>query len=117
MTRYYTAFNPMTDRYEFDFKQCTYANGWVQCDTYQDASYFGIWANLRDRKIVTYAEGDITRVECDDDAEFSTAMLNMLLAYKSGERWPHAKIDPGIGKTSWYNQERCAELGLAAYLH
>jgi len=119
--RYYTSFDPMTDRYEFDFKQCTYKNGWVQCDTYQDASYFGIWANLTDRKIVTYAEGDITRVEADDDAEFRTAMLSMLLAYDAGiqydGRWRHAKIDPGLGQQRIDNMRRAAELGLAAYLH
>jgi len=115
------SFNPFTDRYQFDFKDCTYTNGWVQCDTYQDAPYFGIWANLTSRQIVTYTEGDITRVVCVNDDEFRTAMLDMLLAYDAGiqydGRWRHAKIDPGLNAIGWSNKERAAELGLAAYLH
>ena len=53
-----TAFDPMTDRYSFDFKLCTPKNGWAQVDTSQDASYFGTWANPFERKTVSYCEGD-----------------------------------------------------------
>lgn len=31
------------ERYDFDFGECSYANGWAQIDTRQDASYYGTW--------------------------------------------------------------------------
>jgi len=63
-------FNPMTDRYEFDFRKCSYATGWAQLDTRQDASYYGNWVNPIERKLVNYCEGDVTIVACDTDEEF-----------------------------------------------
>lgn len=38
-------FECMSDRYKYDFRLCTSANGWAQLDTKQDASYFGNWIN------------------------------------------------------------------------
>lgn len=32
-----------TDRYVYDFGKCSYAKGWAQVDTRQDASYYGTW--------------------------------------------------------------------------
>lgn len=52
------------DRYLFDFKVCTPANGWEQWDTEQDAWYFGVWIHRESRQIVTYCEGDLTVVRC-----------------------------------------------------
>lgn len=52
------------ERYRFDFRKCPPAKGWAQYDTDQDASYFGVWVNIRQREIVTFAEGDFTRVLC-----------------------------------------------------
>jgi len=68
------------DRYHYDFEQCTKAKGWKQYDTRQDASYFGVWVHVAERKVLTFCEGDETLVECptletfkaelDDAAEF-----------------------------------------------
>ena len=52
-------FWPGSERYFFDFNICTHENGWVQYDTDQDASYFGIWVHMKERAICTYAEGDL----------------------------------------------------------
>ena len=36
-----TDFRPLSDRYEFDCGPCSYANGFAQVDTQQDAPYYG----------------------------------------------------------------------------
>jgi len=48
--------------------------GYAQVDTAQDAWYFGTWASPSDRRIVSYAEGDITIEDCESDKEFVTAL-------------------------------------------
>ena len=66
-------FNPLTDRYAFD--RCfSVGNGYAQIDTTQDAAYFGTWASPSERKIVTYAEGDITYQTAETDEEFAEAI-------------------------------------------
>ena len=52
------------ERYDFDFKICTPDLGWKQYDTSQDAWYFGVWVHVEKRLTVTFAEGDLTVVEC-----------------------------------------------------
>lgn len=112
------SFNPETDRYEFDFNKCSYSNGWFQVDTYQDAGYFGIWTNPTTREIVTYAEGDITRVVCDDDNSYAIELRTTASYYVSTyhEYWTSAKIDLGISNR-FQSSQRFAELGCAAYTH
>jgi hypothetical protein len=58
------------DRYVFDFELCTAERGFAQIDTSQDAFYYGMWCNPFERKVVTYAEGDIVTTTLDTDAEF-----------------------------------------------
>ena len=36
-------FKPLSDRYSFDVGACSYANGFAQIDTRQDAAHFGTW--------------------------------------------------------------------------
>lgn len=110
-------FRPDVNRYVFDFELCTYAKGWAQVDTYQDASYFGIWTQPWERRTVTFAEGDLDQEFCISDADYSSALLRCVLAYSDGtDRWPHAKIDPGI-RTAFAMRDRLSQLGLVAYLH
>ncbi len=71
------SFDSMTDRYHFDFKECTLKNGWLQYDTDQDACYFGIWIHPGKMEIVTYAEGDITIVKCKDKESFKAEINEM----------------------------------------
>ncbi len=68
------------DRYIFDFRVLSRAN-WKQFDTKQDASYFGVWVNLKERKTFTYCEGDRTLVVCPDDAHLKAELDNMVEFY------------------------------------
>lgn len=69
-------FNPLTDRYAFD--RCfTVGRGYAQIDTTQDAAYFGTWASPSERKIVTYAEGDITYQTAETDEAFAEAIRTL----------------------------------------
>lgn len=79
------------DRYKFDCGQCSYANGYAQIDTRQDASYFGTWCSPSERKIVCYAEGDVTVQTADTDEEFVEAVRE--LARWNEERGWGMKID------------------------
>lgn len=66
-------FNPLTDRYAFD--RCfSIGRGYAQIDTTQDAAYFGTWASPSERKIVTYAEGDIAYQTAETDEAFAEAI-------------------------------------------
>ena len=67
-------FEPDANRYAFDFRLCHYKRGWAQCDTAQDASYFGIWTNPFSLKIVTFAEGDLTVQTAANEAEYRDAV-------------------------------------------
>ena len=45
-------------------------------DTDPDASFFGVWTSPSERKIVCYAEGDITTTTADTDAEYKQAVID-----------------------------------------
>jgi len=48
------------DRYYYD--RTLLAQGWQQCDTVEDAWYFGIWIHTEKLETLTYAEGDTNHV-------------------------------------------------------
>lgn len=54
------------NRYQFDFNICPASDGWVQYDTDQDAWYFGVWIHPEHLLIVTFLEGDLQIVVCQD---------------------------------------------------
>jgi hypothetical protein len=58
------------DRYFYDFEACHFKLGWAQVDSNQDAWYYGNWINPLTLKLMSYAEGDTTLTECEDDASF-----------------------------------------------
>ncbi len=66
------------ERYTYDFKICTYANGWAQLDTDQDASYFGTWANPLTFELMSYCEGDTTHTKCETEQEFIHKMAELI---------------------------------------
>jgi hypothetical protein len=102
----------MGDRYKYDFRNCTSANGWAQLDTRQDASYYGNWVNPTERKLFSYCEGDTTLTECDNDADFIAAVRESI-------RW-HAEREYFIGIDGMCNEQIIAaftKLGLAEFLH
>lgn len=124
MSKIVRGFEAQTERYAFDFDRCTYANGWAQVDTYQDASYFGIWTNPDLREIVTYCEGDVTREICDDDGDYRAALVACLTFYKGPWRaWRAGEVQTRHATamvdcfTVPAMRDRFVSLGLASYLH
>jgi hypothetical protein len=102
------------DRYHFDFGPCSYANGFYQIDTDQDAWYFGQWANPATRTTVSFTEGDVTECQYDTDEEFTAAILaNADWHQKNGYAFG---IDPGISGNQAF-VARWTALGLAHLLH
>ncbi len=65
------------DRYVYDFGSCSYANGFAQIDTRQDASYFGTWCSPERRMIVNYCEGDVTIQRISPHVQTETAPLTV----------------------------------------
>lgn len=70
-----------TERYVFDFELCHYKKGWLQYDTSHDAWYFGVWVHPEKREIITYAEGDITRVICLTEESYHAELKSMAEFY------------------------------------
>jgi len=106
------SFTPDGDRYIFDFDLCPSKEGWAQLDTRQDAWYYGNWANPFERKIISYAEGDVTITTCDTDEEFVAEMNNWVRWNKENDYF--IGIDPG------FNEELKAKfqaLGLSELMH
>lgn len=107
--------DPDRDRYQFDFSLCTYAKGWAQVDTRQDASYYGTWANPKRRQIVNYAEGDVTIQTADTDEEFAEAVRE-LARWNDEHGWGPMRIDCLLRSHSGI-AARFRSLGLADLLH
>lgn len=99
-------------RYDFDFGVCNYKKGWAQCDTGQDASYFGIWANPARLQVVTFAEGDVTVATASNPDEF-VAEIRRIAQWGKDSGWGF-KID---GMCDEGIIQRFADLGLADLLH
>jgi len=70
-----------TDRYHFDFGQCSPEKGWKQWDTNQDAWYFGVWVHPEKMEILTYAEGDVILVKCQSKDSFKAELQSMAEFY------------------------------------
>ena len=106
-------FRPFSDRYAFDTGPCSYANGFAQIDTKQDASYYGSWCSLSARTIVCFCEGDVTTTVCETDDEFIAQIREMARWNDEAEHGP-MKID-----AVFHNEMRQAfeQLGLADLLH
>ena len=106
-------FRPLSDRYSFDCGPCSYANGFAQVDTKQDASWYGGWASPASRTIVNFSEGDLTTTACETDAEF-VEQLRELARWNDEAGYGPMKIDPGGDDGMRQAFER---LGLADLLH
>ena len=87
-------FKPLSDRYSFDCGPCSYANGFAQIDTSQDANYYGTWGSPGARTIVNFCEGDVTTTVCETDAQFA-AQLRELAKWHAEHGYGPMKIDPG----------------------
>jgi hypothetical protein len=106
-----TEFTP-SDRYVYDFGACTYAKGWAQIDTRQDASYYGTWTNPERREIFTYCEGDTTLVRCSTDDDYKQALRDVIDWNKQAGYW--LGIDPGFKEAM---KNHFVRLGFSEELH
>ena len=84
----------LSDRYTFDFGACSYDAGYAQVDTTQDAPYFGTWVSPEERKIVCFAEGDLTIQHAASDEEFVAAVRELERWNREREYWKG--IDVGL---------------------
>ncbi len=91
-------------RYVFDFKICSSAKGWEQYDTDQDFEHFGVWIHHGERSIITYAEGDLTIVQCPT-AESFRAELDQMNAFYGNAPAYMTTID-NDGNVTRYHQPR-----------
>jgi hypothetical protein len=101
------------DRYKYDFLNCTYAKGWAQLDTSQDASYFGQWINPELLQIFSYCEGDTCLLSFDSAAELS-AEVESIKQWNEEQGLRFLGIDPGFGETMKAN---LLAAGLGQYFH
>jgi hypothetical protein len=102
------SFNPNGSRYEYDFNKCTSEKGWAQIDTEEDASYFGIWINPKEMKILSYMEGDIIEKTAGTKEELIQLVKEM------DEFYEWLNIDPGFNEEL---EKELIELGFEEYLH
>ena len=72
------------ERYLVDFAEDFTSEGWAQFDTDQDAHYFGVWVNRRQRLTLTYAEGDWSLVVCPDGEHYRAEVRDMIEFYGEG---------------------------------
>jgi len=83
------------DRYRYNFDLCSFARGWAQIDSAQDASWFGTWASPAERTILNFAEGDVTRTVCEADEKFAAA-LREIDRWNRDQGYGPVQIDPGF---------------------
>ena len=69
------SFQPDLTRYDFDNQLL--AKGYLQVDTEQDASYYGNWVNLKTRRFVQFAEGDVTVIDFASNEEMTDYLRNV----------------------------------------
>lgn len=78
------------------------ADGWVDYPTSSDAWYYGIWVSPLKRQVLSYCEGDVTRVTCDSDAQFM-AELALMASFHGTRRSPCGKAFDTDGTTYFFD--------------
>ena len=73
------------DRFIFDFNYCHFKKGYAQLDTTEDAHYFGNWVNFKSLELITYCEGDLTVIKCENIEEFKNQLLKVVSWYKKNK--------------------------------
>ena len=95
------------NRYDYDFGICSTTGDWAQIDSREDAPWYGQWTNPCERVVLTYAEGDLKRVECGTDQELAQVLEEMA----ESEQWKG--IDPWNVKLL----DRFIEVGVKHLVH
>ncbi len=102
------------ERYTYDCRFCTSAQGWAQCVSKQDACYYGTWCNPYLLKIVNFAEGDLTVQTADSPEEFATAIRELVRWNIECGYWQG--FDPGLDTVADNFNSRFERLGLSDLL-
>lgn len=66
----------------FYFQACTASDGWMNIETHQDGTYFGVWHNEDQLRIVTFCEGDVTVEQAKTKDAFYDAIESTVSYYK-----------------------------------
>lgn len=90
------------DRYLFDFAP-GFLDEWIQFDTDQDAWYFGTWVNKTKRLVLSYCEGDVSVVICEDDEHFDAEVASMCRFYTAA---PAFKAIDADGTVTHFYQDQ-----------
>lgn len=91
----------ITTTREFDcdgsryFYDCNLPRHYAQLLTSEDASYYGNWASPINRRLISYAEGDIVTTCCTSDQEFKEELLAFAAFCKRAGLHFYG-IDPGV---------------------
>jgi hypothetical protein len=104
------ASSSMSEPKDFDFRLCTYVEGWVRIDTKLDTSFYGVWCHPDKRQIVSFHDGHITIIRCTDDETFVAEMRRTAEWNREWGYW--IGIDAGEDQ-----RHRFVRLGLADLLH
>lgn len=105
-----SAFIDGANRYFFDDRVTRGGAGWQQWDTSQDADCFGVWVHRDLLQILTFAEGDITVVECPDDDHLRAEIGSMERFY--GDAPPAAKAYGSDGSVTHIYSSRLSAASL-----
>ncbi len=90
------------DRYMFDH-HLKASDGWMQYDTAQDASYFGVWVNPKRMATITFAEGDVSIVICKTPKAYNAEIEKMNEFYEAS---PFMAVIESDGKVVEFVQDR-----------
>ena len=74
-----------SNRYIFDNDICNFKKGFAQIDTTDDASYFGNWVNFKSLELISYCEGDLTIIKCENIEEFKKQLSKVVNWHKKNK--------------------------------
>lgn len=103
---------PNADSYVLDFGACSTTRGYAQIDTGSDAAWYGNWASPAERKVVTYAEGDIIIVQAFNDEEFVAEIRRIADFHRGADEFKG--IDCGLNDQV---EQAFRSMGLGDLLH
>jgi len=92
-----------SERYVIDFAPDFSSGGWEQFDTSQDAAYFGVWCNKRQRQTLSYSEGDWCWCKYASTAAYNVGIREMIEFH--GEGFVCKALDKE-GRWTEYRQDR-----------
>lgn len=103
-------------RYKFDFKYCVGTRGFRQYDTRHDASYYGVWVNLKELSVVSFVEGEIYVKLLNSAEEMKNELHDMKIFYSDYQPKINSddepRIDSDYEKFFWGEDETDAEIEL-----